>query len=236
MRLEDKTVLVTGSSSGIGRAICEQLTKFGIKVIGLARHHKKFNPNIVNYVTYEIDIADLESVGRKVKSILKTHPEISGLVSNAGYGDFRNLENFSIEEIINFVNMNLISHIVITRQLLPHFKANKFGDIIFIGSEASLSGSKKGSLYCASKFGLRGFAQSIRQESSDRNVKVSIVNPGMVRTSFFDKLNFKPGINVDNAIEPEDIAKVVFDVLSMNEYTVIDEVNISPLKKVIQFD
>jgi NADP-dependent 3-hydroxy acid dehydrogenase YdfG len=83
---------------------------------------------------------------------------------------------------------------------------------------------------------LRGFSQSIREESADRNIGVSIVNPGMVRTNFFDDLSFKPGPNPDNAIEAEDVADAVLSIFSMRRGTVIDEINLSPLKKVVNFD
>ena len=96
-------------------------------------------------------------------------------------------------------------------------------------------GSKQGSLYCASKFGLRGFCQSIRDESRDKNVSVSLINPGMARTAFFDGLTFSPGDEPENAIEPEDIADLVITILGMRQGTVIDEINLSPLKKVLKF-
>ena len=120
--------------------------------------------------------------------------------------------------------------------MLPHFKTKNRGDVIFIGSEAALEGGKKGSLYCATKFGLRGFSQSIRQESANKNIRVTLINPGMVRTSFFDDLNFQPGDDEENAIEPTDIADIIINILSMRSGTVVDEINLTPQKKVISFD
>ena len=125
---------------------------------------------------------------------------------------------------------------VITRLVLPHFKVQKRGDIVFIGSDAALEGSKKGSLYCAAKFGLRGFSQTIREECASKNVRVSLINPGMVRTQFFEKLDFRPGDDAANAIEPDDVALAAISVFSARPGTVINEINLTPLKKVIKFD
>ena len=234
--MRDRHVLVTGSSSGIGRAITEHLLKSGATVIGIARNHNKFQPNSDNYKTFDVDVSDLKTLPSSLKEILAEFPKLDGLVSNAGYGQFGGLENNSADQIYSYICANLISHMVITRMVLPQFKAQKRGDIVYIGSEAALVGSKKGSLYCAAKFGLRGFSQSLREECASTNVRVSIINPGMVRTEFFENLDFRPGDEPDNAIEPDDVALAAIAVFSARQGTVIDEINLTPLKKAISFD
>ena len=234
--MRDRHVLVTGSSSGIGRAITEQFLKSGATVIGIARNHKKFQPNSDNYKTFDVDVSDLKSLPSSLKEILAKFPKLNGLVSNAGYGQFGGLENQSADQIYSYICANLISHMVITRMVLPHFKAQKLGDIVYIGSEAALDGGKKGSLYCTAKFGLRGFSQSLREECASTNVRVSIINPGMVRTQFFEILDFHPGDEPVNAIEPDDVALAAIAVFSARQGTVIDEINLTPLKKAISFD
>ena len=161
---------------------------------------------------------------------------MNGLVSNAGYGIFDGLENYSVEQISTYITANLSSHIVAVRTLLPNFKSKKGGDILFIGSEAALKGGKKGSLYCAAKFGLRGFAQTIREECAGNGIRVSLINPGMVRTEFFKNLEFSPGDDPSNAIEPDDVAIAAMNIFAMRAETVIDEINLTPLKKVIKFE
>jgi 3-hydroxy acid dehydrogenase / malonic semialdehyde reductase len=227
--MKDKCILVTGSSSGIGRSITERLLNSGAKVIGLARDHSKFTNGHQNYLTYQ---ADLKLI---INKIIKDNDEINGLISNAGYGAFGPLENFSIEQINSFITLNLTAHIVVSKLLIPHFKRKKIGNIIFMGSEAGLIGAKNGSLYCSAKFGLRGFSQSIRNDISSSNIRVCIINPGMVRTEFFENLSFSPGNDVANAINPDEIAKTVMNVLAMEESTVVEEINLSPLKKVVNF-
>ena len=234
--MKDRHILITGSSSGIGRATAQKLLEAGAVVYGIARNHEKFQPDTKRYKPLTIDVTDLKVLPGQLSDLLATQPEIDGLISNAGYGSFEGLENFSPEKIFSYINDNLTSHLVVTRCLLPHFKTKNRGDVIFIGSEAALEGGKKGSLYCATKFGLRGFSQSIRQESANKNIRVTLINPGMVRTSFFDDLNFRPGDDDENAIEPTDIADIIINILSMRSGTVVDEINLTPQKKVITFE
>jgi len=233
--IKERKVLVTGSSDGIGRSITLSLLNSGAKVIGLARDHSKFNPETKNYIKYKTDFSNEEILLNTIAKIIKDHKDLDCLVSNAGFGRFGTLETFSTKEINNFIFTNLTSHIILTNKILPHLKKNRKGNIIFIGSESALKGGKNGSLYSAAKFGLRGFSQSIREESCSKNIHVSLINPGMVRTSFFNNLDFMPGEDKSNAIEPDDIGKIIIDILSTRNGSVIEEINLSPLKKVIKF-
>ena len=233
--IKERKVLVTGSSDGIGRSITLSLLKSGAKVIGLARNHSKFNPETKNYIKYKTDFSNEEILLNTIAKIIKDHKELDCLVSNAGFGKFGTLETFSTKEINDFIFTNLTSHMILTNKILPHLKKIRKGNIIFIGSESALKGGKNGSLYSAAKFGLRGFSQSIREESCSKNIHVSLINPGMVRTSFFNNLDFMPGEDKSNAIEPDDIGKIIIDILSTRNGSVIEEINLSPLKKVIKF-
>lgn len=233
--IKERKVLVTGSSDGIGRSITLSLLKSGAKVIGLARDHSKFNPETKNYIKYKTDFSNEEILLNTITKIIKDHKDLDCLVSNAGFGKFGYLETFSTKEINDFIFTNLTSHMILTNKILPHLKKIRKGNIIFIGSESALKGGKNGSLYSAAKFGLRGFSQSIREESCSKNIHVSLINPGMVRTSFFNNLDFMPGEDKSNAIEPDDIGKIIIEILSTRNGSVIEEINLSPLKKVIKF-
>ena len=233
--IKERKVLVTGSSDGIGRSITLSLLKSGAKVIGLARDHSKFNPDTKNYIKYKTDFSNEEILLNTIAKIINEHKDLDCLVSNAGFGKFGTLETFSTKEINDFIFTNLTSHMILTNKILPHLKKIRKGNIIFIGSESALKGGKNGSLYSAAKFGLRGFSQSIREESCSKNIHVSLINPGMVRTSFFNNLDFMPGEDKSNAIEPDDIGKIIIDILSTRNGSVIEEINLSPLKKVIKF-
>ena len=233
--MKDKYVLVTGSSSGIGYEITLKLLDLGAKVIGIARNHDRYKLDNKNYTTYKCDVSAHQNLEILLKQILKKHPQVNCLISNAGYGDFGPLENFSTLQIKNFIATNLTSHMVITKLLLPHFKRIKIGDIIFIGSEAGLLGTKNGSLYCTAKFGLRGFSEALSKDVASKNIRVSIINPGMIRTDFFENLNFEPGNDEENTINIKDISSTVAYILDLSRNTIVDEINLSPLKKAIKF-
>ena len=233
--MKDKCVLVTGSSSGIGYEITSKLLDLGAKVIGIARNHDRSKLENKNYITYNCDVSVHNKLEILLKQILKNHPQINCLISNAGYGDFGPLENFSTSQIDNFMATNLTSHLVITKFLLHHFKRIKRGDIIFIGSEAGLIGTKNGSLYCAAKFGLRGFSQALSKDVANKNIRVTIINPGMVKTNFFENLNFEPGTKEVNSISINDISSTVAYILSLNRSTLVDEISLSPTNKSINF-
>ena len=233
--MKDKCVLVTGSSSGIGYEITLKLLDLGAKVIGIARNHDRSKLENTNYTTYKCDVSAHQKLEILLKQILKKHPQINCFISNAGFGDFGPLENFSTLQIKNFIATNLTSHIVMTKLLLPHFKRIKIGDIIFIGSEAGLLGAKNGSLYCTAKFGLRGFSEALSKDVANKNIRVSIINPGMIRTNFFENLNFEPGNDEENAINIKDVSSTVAYILDLSRNTIVDEINLSPLKKAIKF-
>ena len=230
-----KKVLITGSSSGFGKGTAELFLKNDVPVVGIARQHKKFIHKSKLYEPIEADLSLIESLPKLITTILKEHPDIDVFISNAGYGDFQSIENFSANQIQNFLNLNLISHITLCRFIVSHMRYEKNGTIFFIGSESGLVGKKKGTLYSAAKFGLRGFCQALRDEVATSGIRVCLLNPGFVRTPFFESLNFEPKETETNAIEPEDIAKIILDLLHTRIGTNIDEVNLSPTTKSLNF-
>ncbi len=233
---EDKRiVLVTGASSGIGEAIAESLLEQGHGVIGLGRRHDCKLQGKQGFHYERLDLSDLQSLPSKLKVLSQRYPKIDALVCNAGRGQFASLEEFSYEQIDSLISLNFTSQVYLIRTLMPGLKRLGRGDIIIMGSEAALSGGRKGALYSATKFALRGLSQALRDEVAKSGVRVTLINPGMVKTAFFDTLNFEPGQDENNYILPSDVAHTVKCLLSSRANIVFDEINLSPLKKVIQF-
>jgi len=232
-----RTILVSGASSGIGLAISKSLLESGHHVVGIARDFSKIKPASLGagFHHYNIDLEQLDKLPDAFKLIQKAHPNIDALICCAGRGHFGSLEEFSHQQIRSLIDLNFISQTYLTKAWLPSFKQRGLGDIIFIGSEAALNGTRKGSIYCASKFALRGFAQALREECSRNGLRISIINPGMVNTDFFKELDFRPGDDGKHAIRAEDVANTVSMILSSHPGTNFDEINLSPLQKVIQF-
>lgn len=230
-----QSVLVTGASSGIGLALSKVLLQAEYAVIGLSRTIDKDTIEHPHFRALACDLRDNNAASSCIKQLVKETPSLSAAVFCAGVGYFGKLEQLKFSRIEDLIQLNLLSPILLTKLLLPHFKRQSKGRLIFLGSEAALQGAKNGTAYCASKFGLRGFVQSLSAESRQAGVNVSIVNPGMVNTPFFDDLNFKPGAHESNSISPQTIAQCIKNILEVDANTVIEEINLSPRNKVIAF-
>ena len=229
------TYLVTGASSGIGREVCKQLLDKGHGVIGIMRDIEKFDPANPDFRAFSIDLANLSALPARLQKLTSQIPQVDGVILCAGQGRFGGLEEFSYEQIKYLVDINLLSQIFVVRAFLPLLKRQRSGDLIFIGSEAGLAGGARGAVYSATKSALRGLAQALRHECAGGGVRVCIINPGMVKTEFFSDLSFQPGDHETNYIKPEDIAEAVLHIINLRPGTVIDEINLSPLKKVVRF-
>ena len=230
-----KTYLVSGASRGIGRAISERLLAADCRVVGIGRpfdatlgEHPGFDP-------VALDLSQLDELPDQFKLLRKRFPVIDGVICVAGYGRFGSLEQFSHQQIRALIDLNLTSQILLAAAFLPALKRQGHGNLLFIGSEAALSGGRNGAVYCASKFALRGFAQSLREECSASGVRVGIVNPGMVATDFFRDLEFRPGSSSEQHLTPQDVADAVWLMLNARQGAVVDEINLSPQKRVIEF-
>lgn len=223
-----RTFLISGARGGIGNAICQQLLEQGHHIIALTRSHEQLFTESGRCTTVQIDLADTRHLPAQLHDLAKQHPNIDGLILCAGKGQFGGLEEFSYEQIQQLMDLNFLSQAWLTRAFLPTLKRKQQGDVIFIGSEAALTGSRKGSIYCASKFALRGFSQALRDECAKSGIRVTLINPGMVKTDFFDELSFKHGEDESNYILPDDVAEAVSMVINLRGNTVIDEINLSP--------
>ncbi len=226
--LDGLEAIITGSSSGIGRAIAELLLRHGASVIGIARNHAKFSPDSDRYEPITLDLSDLDAAATALDRLARVHHDVGAVISNAGAGRFGAIEQFSAAQIRHEIDLNLTSHLLLARSFLPVLKRRCGGDLIIMGSESALRGARTGSVYCAAKFGLRGAAQALADECSRRGVRVTLVNPGLVRTPFFDSLDFEPDDHPGSALNPEDIAAKVLEILVAPEGPPYREITMEP--------
>ncbi|MCC5833040.1 MAG: SDR family oxidoreductase [Chlamydiales bacterium] len=222
-----KVILVTGASRGIGEAISKKLLEEGHHVIGIARSFKWEHPRLIPVL---LDLSFLDSLPQALKRLHKELPPPDALICNAGAGQFGKLEQFSYEQIRRLIDLNFLSHVYLVKSFLPTFKKRREGDLIFIGSEAALEGKRQGSIYCASKFALRGFTQALRDECRSDHLRVCLINPGVVRTGFFDSLAFSPGEDPSEHLLADDIADTIAYVLRARREAVFDEITLNPKK------
>jgi len=181
----DKIVCITGSSAGIGRETALLFAHHGNKLIITYYDDKKVGENVkqeclqagaIDVQLIHLDLNNDESIKRAVQKIISQYHQIDILINNAGILEHGALVNKSYEEIDRQININLTGLIKLTRECLPYVKES----IVNIGSELGFKGHPRLSLYCASKFGVRGFTKGLALERND--LKIYVVNPGLTAT------------------------------------------------------
>ena len=183
-----KTWLITGVSSGFGKAMTKQLLERGNRVVGTVRNRKKVQDLLTAYPeTFDcelLDVTDVPAVHRIVSTAFEKHGRIDVVVSNAGYGLFGCAEELSDAEINHILATNLTGSIQLIRSAIPYMRLQGGGRIIQISSYGGQVAYAANSLYHATKFGIEGFCESVAQEVAQFGIGVTIVEPGGARTGF----------------------------------------------------
>ena len=195
-----KTILITGASSGIGKATAIHFQNKGWNVIATMRNpEKEIELNKLENVQLEkLDVLDLESIHTAIQNGIKKFGKIDALLNNAGYGAYGPLETFPRENIIKQFNTNVIGLMDVTKAIIPHFRANKDGVIVNISSIGGQMTFALGSLYHGTKFAVEGISESLHYEMKEIGVKVKIVEPGMIATDFGGRsFDFQAGAIAD---------------------------------------
>ena len=179
-------VLITGATSGIGLALSEQYTKRGDKVIACGRSQSKLASLKSNvYQTCLFDITDSEQISKAAKAV----PALDVLILNAGdclYID--SAQNFDAEIFSQIVNINLVSVGYLLQHLLPKVKSG--GQVVFVSSSATILPFPRSEAYGASKAGMDYLANSLRIDLANKNIGVTLVHPGFIKTPLTDKNTF----------------------------------------------
>ncbi len=232
-----RTVLVTGHSKGIGLAATKTLLSAGHSVIGVSRSRIDTQSNLYQHSADLSELATTSDLAKQMQTdsaLAAPFAKLDAVVCNAGSGQFGALENFSALQIEQSIHLNLISPLILLRSLIPSLRKQARSDIIFIASESAVQAGRFGSVYSAAKFGLRGAAQALRAECASANCHVGIINPGMVRTDFFNELAFEPGNAEQHALQADDVANAVMSMLHSPDNAVLEEINLRPLQHVVQ--
>jgi len=198
MDFKNITVLITGASSGIGKETAVQFAKKGSNVILVARRKqkleqlsnnlKKFN---VSTLVCECDVSDKFQVEKMSKLVLEKYGFVDILVNNAGFAIYGSVSDLTIEEIESQMKTNYFGMVYCTKNFLPLMLEKKTGHIVNVASVAASFGLPGIASYCASKFAMLGFSESLKHELKGTNVGITVVSPIMVRTDFFDHPSFK---------------------------------------------
>lgn len=182
-----RTWLITGVSSGFGRAMTTQLLEEGNTVIGTVRNTKKVQDLIDKYpetfICETLDVTDVPAIHELVNRVATEH-QIDVLVNNAGYGLFGAAEELSDEDVDKILATDLTGSIQMIRSVLPFMRKQNHGQIIQISSYGGQVAYAGNSMYHAAKFGIEGFCESVAQEVAQFNIGMTIVEPGGARTEF----------------------------------------------------
>ncbi|QHF45700.1 short-chain dehydrogenase/reductase [Pseudomonas sp. S35] len=184
----EKTAIVTGASSGIGRATAEALVRAGYRVFGTSRKAAA-SPTQVSMLT--CDVTDDVSVSALVSSVLAQTGRIDLLVNNAGIGMLGGAEEFSIPQVQALFDVNLFGVIRLTNAVLPSMRTRGQGRIINIGSILGVIPAPYSAHYSAVKHALEGYSESLDHEVRAFNIRVSVIEPAFVRT-VFDQNGIEP--------------------------------------------
>ena len=192
--LEDirgKVALVTGASRGIGRAAALAFAREGTQVVVTARTQDQLDSLVkdcqdmgVKAVAIAADAANADDVKRLKSEALSTFDQIDILVNNAGVAKYGTLLEHTVEEYYWMMNTNMRSTFLCTHAFLPEMLERKSGSIIIVSSQAGYNGFAGETVYCATKFAQVGFAEGLDREVREKNIKVSVIAPGGVRTTF----------------------------------------------------
>ncbi len=228
MDLQGKTAVVTGVSSGIGRATVVALLARGAVVAGWGRHapddltHERFQ-------FFECDVRDEHAVAEALTNTRRElGAEIHVLVNNAGVGKFGPVDGFSSDDWHLMFDTNVNGLFYCTRAVLPLMKAQGMGHVVNVASLAGTAGTANLAGYCATKYAVRGFSDALFKEVRPAGIRVTCVMPGSVETNFGGQ---QPGAEpAPFKMQPEDIAAAIIHALEAPDVTMISEMQLRPTR------
>ncbi|GLX67112.1 SDR family NAD(P)-dependent oxidoreductase [Paenibacillus glycanilyticus] len=218
--LKGKIVLITGASSGIGAVTAKQLAKLGALPIMTGRNLERLRKHAAAIGTdcpmYRMDVTDMSQVQQTVDAIMAKYGRIDVLLNNAGFGKFETFLDAKVESFEEMMDTNYMGVVRCTKAVLPYMLKQGSGHIVNIASMAGKIGSSKSTGYSATKHAVLGFTNSLRMELAGTNVAVSAVNPGPIRTEFFEVAD-PSGTYVKNVswfmMKPEYVANQIIKVM-----------------------
>ena len=189
MGVMEKVILITGASTGMGFETARLFQTKNWKVAATMREPEKAKElrQIVDIECFRLDVTDVDSIRDAIKETLDRFGRIDAIVNNAGYGLVGPFEACSEEQIEKQFQTNLFGVMNVCREILPYFREHKRGIIVNVASMGGRITFPLYSLYHASKWGVEGFSESLQYEVRPFNIKVKIIEPGPIKTDFYDR-------------------------------------------------
>lgn len=221
--LEGKTVLVTGASSGIGRATAIECSKLGAKVVITARHEERLKETLsaLEGDGHQLILCEMTSED-DLTTLVETVPVLDGLVCNAGINKLVPIRQLKAEDLNHIFEVNTFSSIILLQKLMKKKKLAEDASVVYTSSISGIGAAAVGeSMYIASKGALSAFVKAAALECSKKGIRVNAVCPGMVKTEMSDAYDLNEGDNEDlknyplgRYANPVDIAWAIIYLLS----------------------
>ncbi|MGF1557182.1 SDR family NAD(P)-dependent oxidoreductase [Paucihalobacter sp.] len=235
-----KTALITGATSGIGKATAYLLASNGIKLILCGRRQERLQTiknelsNKTQVHTLHFDVRDKNTVEHAIKSLPENFKNIDILINNAGNAHGLDpINTGSLDDWDAMMDINVKGLLYVSKAVIPQMVARASGQIINIGSSAGKEVYPKGNVYCASKHAVLAITEGMRIDLNPYNIKVSAINPGLVETEF-SQVRFKGDDLANNvykgfkALQAEDIAEIIFFTISRPPHVNLADILVFP--------
>lgn len=230
MELENKVIIITGASRGLGKETALHLSRLGAKVVLVARSEGQLKDvqGEINAITGDApltvrcDISSTEDVSIMAAKVKEKYGKVDVLVNNAGFATYRKSENLSNQEMQKHFEVNFFGAYYCIKALLPLIKQNGSGYILNIGSLFSQVALAENSVYAATKFALAGFTEGLRLEMKPFGIGVGLFLPGPMDTSF-QNIREESAVNAPKfmTLDPQKAAVVLENMIRRNKKTVI---------------
>ncbi|MGB2304931.1 MAG: SDR family NAD(P)-dependent oxidoreductase [Flavobacteriaceae bacterium] len=235
----NKTILITGATSGIGKATAIHFAALGARLILCGRRQERLNqlkdelPSEVHILNF--DVRDRAAVFEAIESLPQTFEQIDVLINNAGNAHgLDDVIEANLDDWDAMIDGNVKGVMYVTKAVLPLMTKRKSGHIINVGSIAGLEVYPKGNVYCSSKFAVNAFTQGLRVDLNPIGIRVGAVHPGLVETEF-SEVRFKGDIdraksvyNQLHALQAEDIANTIAFMVHAPEHVTIADITVLP--------
>jgi len=216
----DKTVIVTGASAGVGAAVARRFAKLGANIVLIARGEKALEKmaselaELTNVYVHPMDVASNDACVVLIDKVIEKFGRIDVLVNNAGYHQRGDVINNQADDLAAMVDVNLRAPIMLTSLVLPYMVKNKCGAIVNVGSLAGRAPLQGAATYSATKAGLRAFSYALADEVKQSDINVGLVSPGPIDTGFImDDMDAVEDIVFSQPLSsPEQVADAVVKV------------------------
>jgi NADP-dependent 3-hydroxy acid dehydrogenase YdfG len=230
----NKTVIITGASSGVGYATCELMSSKGYNVIGLSRSDKKISElknKCRNVEHYCVNLTDFEKTKNVFNAIITKYDNIDVLVNCAAVFQMIEFVRQDIEYIDTILDTNIRTYIYTSKLVLENMLSNKKGLIINVSSVSGRHGIENQTIYSSTKHALTGFGDSLNQEIVKNGVKVSTLYPGGIDTELWSEENMYRG-NKQELLTPIQVAQIIAWVADLPENVVMKDMTFFPTNEI----